>query len=74
MRVEYENLVFDCKALKELFLVRDSVKNQVLLNLALAAIKLTLADMDLLAKDKGNTKDAVLLISAITTWFRNHII
>ncbi len=70
-KMVYENLILDCKTLKMLFLARDTAKNQVLINLALAAIRLTLADMDLLAKDKSNTKDAVLLIGSITTWFRN---
>jgi len=68
----YEKLVFDCKVLKELFKARDLAKNKPVLNVIYAAIRLTLADMDLLAKDKDNTKDAVLLITKITTWLRNH--
>jgi pimeloyl-ACP methyl ester carboxylesterase len=68
----YENLVFDCKALKELFKGRDQAKTNLAKNLVATSIKLVLADMDLLAKDKGNTKDAVLLITKITSWFRTH--
>lgn len=77
----YEKLVFDCKALKELFKMRDRIEKEqekrkradnMLLAATYAGIRLTLADMDLWAKDKGNTKDAVLLIHKYTTWFRNH--
>ena len=68
----YEKLVFDCKALKELLKARGTTKNTKLLGLINAGIRLTLANMDLLAKDRGNTKDAVLLITKITTWLRNH--
>lgn len=71
-KVVYEKLVFDCKALKELFKARDAAKNKLALNLVYAAIKLTLADMELLAKNKGNIKDAVLLITKYVSWFREH--
>ncbi|HVV38891.1 MAG TPA: alpha/beta hydrolase [Candidatus Paceibacterota bacterium] len=77
-----DNLVFDCKALKELLKTKETIEkvipakrtkaNALLLTITTAAIKLTLADMDLLAKDKGNMKDGVDLIHKYTTWFRDH--
>jgi pimeloyl-ACP methyl ester carboxylesterase len=71
-KVVYERLVADCKVLKELFKARDNAKTKLALSVINTAIKFILADMDLLAMDKGNTKDAVLLITKITTWFRTH--
>lgn len=68
----YEKLVFDCKALKGLFKVRDATKNSKALNLIYAGIKLVLVDMDRLAKEKSNTKEGVLLVTKITTWFRTY--
>jgi pimeloyl-ACP methyl ester carboxylesterase len=67
----YDGLIFDCKTLKTLFATRDKVTGN-LLTTVLTLIKLTLGHMDLLAKDKTNTQDAVLLIHAYTTWFRAH--
>lgn len=72
-RVVYEKLVFDCKAIAELLKARQVAKTQIAKNLINTALKLTLADIDLLAKDKSNTKDAVLLIGKITLWFRSHL-
>ena len=72
-KVVYEKLVFDCKALKELIKARENAKTKLALGIINTAIKLVLADMDLLAKDKANTKDAVLLITKITTWFKNDL-
>jgi pimeloyl-ACP methyl ester carboxylesterase len=69
----YDNLIFDCKALKEAFKVRDLAKTNLAKNLAIAAIKLILSDMDFLAKDKSNTKNAVSLITKYTSWFRVHL-
>ncbi len=78
----YNGLIFDCGALKELFKTRDTIekiplanrskKDKLLLTLIYAGIKLVLDNMDLLAKDKTNTLDAVLLIHSYTTWFRDH--
>jgi pimeloyl-ACP methyl ester carboxylesterase len=70
-KLVYEKLVFDCKALKELFKARDIVKTKLAKSVVIASIKLVVADMELLAKDKGNTKDAVVLITKYTTWFKN---
>jgi pimeloyl-ACP methyl ester carboxylesterase len=77
----YDNLVFDCKALVPLFKSRDTIlaipeskrsaSQKLLLSITLAAIKLDAADMELLAKDKSNTKDAVSLINKYNTWLRN---
>ncbi|TSC69457.1 MAG: Lecithin:cholesterol acyltransferase [Parcubacteria group bacterium Gr01-1014_56] len=78
----YEGLVFDCKALRDLFKTRDSIEKvplanrtkaqKALLSATYEGIKRVLAHMDLLAKDKTNTQDAVLLIHSYTTWFRDH--
>lgn len=78
----YKRLVSDCKTLKRLFKARDRIERlppakldklaKFLLAAVLADIKQILADMDLLAEDKGNTQDAVLLIHTYTTWFRDH--
>jgi pimeloyl-ACP methyl ester carboxylesterase len=78
----YDGLVFDCKALKNLFASRDMIEKvpegkrtrsqNNLLTATLYGIKLTLDHMDLLAKDKSNTKDAVELVHTYTTWFRSH--
>ena len=74
----FNNLTADCKALKPLFSKLDvlqnakqTLANKLLLAVVQAGIKLALADMDLLAKDKSNSKDAVLLITKYTTWFKN---
>jgi hypothetical protein len=74
-----DNLGFDCKALKELFKTRDMLQKvaasklkpaeKLLLAVTQAAIKLAIADMELLAKDKNNTKDGVSLIIKYSTWF-----
>jgi hypothetical protein len=71
-KIIYEGLVFDCKTLKELFKARDTAKTTWAKNLVVASIKLVLGHMDFLAQDKSNTKDAVSLITKITTWFRTH--
>lgn len=76
----FDGLTFDCKALVPLLKTKATLEKiakpkpaeKLLLAATIAAIKLDLAGMDLLAKDKGNTNDAVSLIIKITTWFRNH--
>ena len=82
-KIIYEKLVFDCRVLKELLRTRDTIEKiapnkrkpaeKVLLAATYTAIKLTIADMEFLAKDKNNTKDAVLLIGKITIWFKSHL-
>jgi pimeloyl-ACP methyl ester carboxylesterase len=77
----YDGLVFDCKGLKPLFKTRDSIestpanKRGVVQKLLLAATRLginaLLDHMDLLAKDKTNTKEGVELVHKYTTWFRS---
>jgi len=76
----YDELIFDCKALKTLFKTRDDVEKispiqrtktqNALLSATIFGIKLVLDHMDLLAKDKTNTADAVLLIRTYTACFR----
>ncbi len=78
----YAALVAECRVLKNLFQTQafiekiipqkqDKLKN-ALFKATRAAITRALDNMDRLAKDKGNTKDAVELISKITTWFREN--
>ena len=74
----FDNLTADCKALKPLFSklymlknAKQTLANKLLLAVAQAGIKLTLADMDLLEKDKSNSKDAVSLIAKYTIWLKN---
>lgn len=79
-KLVYEKLVADCKILKELFKTREILEKTVkrasaqktLLSATNTAIRLTIANMELLAKDKNNTKDAVLLITKITIWLKGH--
>jgi len=68
----YTALVADCKALGILFAARDKATSALVRKNITTTIKLTLAHMDILAKDKGNTKEAVQLITKNTTWFREH--
>ncbi len=77
----YDNLVFDCKTLVPFFKTRDTIlaipenkrtsAQKLILSATYVAIKLVAADMDLLAKDKSNTKDAVSLITKYTLWLRS---
>jgi len=68
----YNALIADCKRLGVLFTVRDKAKSDFIQKGVTTAIKLTLNHMDKFAKDKGNTKEAVELITKNTTWFREH--
>jgi hypothetical protein len=68
----YNALIADCKRLGVLFVARDKAKNDFIQKGVTTTIKLTLNHMDKLAKDKGNTEEAVELITKNTTWFREH--
>lgn len=70
-------LIFDCKALGVLLqkregLLKNPLKNKAKLAANALGIKVVLAAMELLAKDKGNTKEGVLLILENTKWFKDH--
>lgn len=68
----YERLTADCQALKGLFKAKNATKTKFAKGLIDVAIRLTLANMELLARDKNNTEDAVSLITKYITWFKNN--
>lgn len=67
----YTKLVADCALLGILFDKREKLPKKAQ-PAVVKIINRTLADMDKLAKDKGNTQEAKDLIYTYTQWFREH--
>ncbi len=80
----YDSLIFDCKALKPLLQTKASIERidaskrtnaqKLILSATILGIKLVIEHMELLAKDRGNTKEGVELIRTYITWLKNQVL